>query len=171
MIEFNSRSELNNYIYELFGGLTNSRQFLSKKMEKRLDADLLNEYEINNKLMTYNEKYILKMKFKEMYLERKMMRKNFREYRKNFTFMYKKIKPRVDVWVDNKPIKLSKGKLPLLQFKSDVEGNVNWNSYVLQPGVGAYSWTFIPTDKEKYTEVFGILSVGVIDDLAIVQEQ
>ena len=171
MLEFNSRSELNNYIYGLFCGLTDSRQFLSKKMEKKLDADLQKEYELSDKLMTFNQKYILRMKFRELYLERKMMRKNFRNYKKNFGIEYKKIKPKVEVDISKKSVKLSDGKLPKLIYTSEVEGSIDWFAYVLQSGVHEYEWIFYPKDKDKYTSVTGIFYIGVIDDLAIRQEE
>lgn len=162
MKEFDSRSELNNYYYHLFGMLTDSRQFLSKKLEKQLEKDLLEDYNSSVKVMQYNEKFLLRMKFKQMYLERKSMKKEYRKYKKKFMFELSKMEPNVVPIYDKTPISIKQGVLPVLEYTSNIEGNISWDMYELEVGINQYSWTFEPVDKERYSVVHGLSTVQVL---------
>ena len=83
MVEFNSYSELHQYIYNLSANLTNSRMDLSKKLEKQLEKDILDDYNKHIKLMQYNDRFFLRLKFRQLRLDRLQMRKEFKEYRKS----------------------------------------------------------------------------------------
>lgn len=163
MIEFESRSDLNHYYYQLFRDLSDSRIHLSKKLLKQVEKDIQNDYSLNIKVMNYNEKFVIKMKLKELLLSRKMMKKDFRYYKKNFKIEYFKKKPIVSVSVNTTTIRLSDSCLPKIKYTSSIKGKVSWDSYMLDPGINSYAWTFVPEDS-KYSVVKGFLDIAVLDD-------
>lgn len=164
MITFNNVLDLQNYCYNLFAQLTNSRMFLSAKMIKAIESSIYDFYNNQLGLICYNDKFQLRLAKRGLYLERKMMRKNFRENRK---YLYADLKismSNVIPFVETLLVPLSVGKLPPISNKGKTSGLIVWDDNSLKIGVHDYSWTFIPSDMEKFNIQHGKLSLFVYND-------
>lgn len=164
MVRFNNIPDLQNYCYTLFAQLTNSRMFLSAKMIKAIESSIYDFYNNQLGLICYNDKFQLRLAKRGLYLERKMMRKNFRENRK---YLYADLKismSNVKPFVETLLVPLSSGKLPPISNKGKTAGLIVWDENTLKIGVNDYSWSFIPSDMEKFNIQHGKLALYVYDD-------
>lgn len=164
MIRFNNILDLQNYCYNLFAQLANSRVYLSSKMIKTIESSIYDFYNNQLGLICYNDKFQLRLAKRGLFLERKMMRKNFRENRK---YLYADLKismSNVKPFVETLLVPLSSNNLPAISNKGNTPGLIVWDNNNLEIGVHDYSWTFIPSDMEKYNIQHGKLSLFVYDD-------
>ena len=165
MFEFNNVNELRNYYYNSLADYMENHDFLFKKLSKKIENDFLNEYSNDLKLLQYNSKFMFKMKFKELLLERKLLKKNFRKYKKGFRKNFKLIEPDINVAYSSNPIYLSKFKLPKIKCNSSVPGKIKWCPVTIKPGQLFVDYEFIPDDSSKYIKVVGSVELFVIDDI------
>ena len=106
------------------------------------------------------------MKFKELLLERKILKKNFRKHKKIFKNNFKLIEPEINIIFSSMPIYLSKFKLPKITCDSNVPGTIRWCPVSVQPGNILVDYEFIPDDTSKYIKVRNSVELYIIDDIS-----
>lgn len=68
--EFKSIEELNNYYYQLFADVNDVGLVLDENIEKKIREQLVNSYELDCKLLSYNDSFEIKLRERELKAER-----------------------------------------------------------------------------------------------------